>query len=389
VDESALNFLRKGNDCAAIPSSKVTTRTPERPEQFISVNEREDQKVLVVGGGPAGLAAAIAVRAAGYRVTLVERAHPPVDKACGEGILPDGIAVLRRMGIRIPTGEGFAIRGVRFISDDVSVEGEFPSGYGLGLRRTRLHEILIEHATRTGVRVLWGPSRGKPADTAGFRWVIGADGLRSRTRCAAGLDSTRRECFRFGFRRHHRLAPWTDFVEVYWGDDCQVYVTPVGSDQVGVALLTRNPRLRLDSAIGAFPVLQRRLAGATAITLERGGLTVSRRLDRVVQGKVLLIGDASGSVDAVTGDGLSLAFRQSLALAEALLARDPARYESAHRALIRRPALVAWLLLRMDHFPAVRRVIMRILAGCPGLFANLLALHTAPPEGAWRVGSPR
>jgi 2-polyprenyl-6-methoxyphenol hydroxylase-like FAD-dependent oxidoreductase len=236
---------------------------------------------------------------------------------------------------------------------------------------------------RTGVRVVWGPALDIPVDTAGFRWVIGADGIRSRIRCAAGINCTSRECSRFGFRRHYRLAPWTDFVEVYWGEDCQVYVTPVGSSDISVALLTRYHRLRLDSVLGAFPVLQRRLARAVALTSERGGLTVSRRLDRVVNGKILLIGDASGSVDAITGEGMSLAFCQSVVLAAALRAGDPTRYQVAHRALGRRPTLAAWFLLMMDHFPTVRHTIIRVLATRPELFAKLLALHTPPLEGVW------
>jgi 2-polyprenyl-6-methoxyphenol hydroxylase-like FAD-dependent oxidoreductase len=169
------------------------------------------------------------VRAAGGTVTLFERAQPPVDKACGEGILPAGIDALLSLGVRIPTGEGFFIRGVRFLSGDLSAEAEFPSGFGVGLRRTRLQEILLAHAMRAGVQVVWGAAPEFPADTPAFRWVIGADGIRSRIRCAADLGSTRRGNSRFGFRRHYQIAPWTDLVEVYWGENCQIYVTPVSS----------------------------------------------------------------------------------------------------------------------------------------------------------------
>jgi 2-polyprenyl-6-methoxyphenol hydroxylase-like FAD-dependent oxidoreductase len=209
------------------------------------------------------LAAAIAARAAGDRVTLFERAQPPVDKACGEGILPAGIDALRSLGVHIAAGEGFTIRGIRFLSDGVSAEAEFPSNFGLGLRRTRLQEILLEHAARAGVQLVWGAAPEFPGETPAFRWVIGADGIRSRIRCAADLGPACHDSSRFGFRRHYQVAPWTDLVEVYWGENCQVYVTPVGSGEIGVALLTRDAHLRLDQALTAFPALQR--AGWTAL----------------------------------------------------------------------------------------------------------------------------
>jgi menaquinone-9 beta-reductase len=111
-------------------------------------------------------------------------------------------------------------------------------------------------------------------------------------------------------------------VEVYWVGHERVYVTPIGGDEIGIAVLTRNPRIRLDRALLEFPLLKARVERAPAITVDRGRLTVSRRLRRVVRGKTLLIGDASGSVDAITGEGLTLAFRQAVALRDCLCGGD-------------------------------------------------------------------
>ena len=55
--------------------------------------------VFVVGGGPAGLAAAIAARQRGFEVVVADSAQPPIDKACGEGLMPDGVAALARLGV--------------------------------------------------------------------------------------------------------------------------------------------------------------------------------------------------------------------------------------------------------------------------------------------------
>jgi flavin-dependent dehydrogenase len=328
--------------------------------------------VLVIGCGPAGLAAAIAARIKGFDVTAVDSAQPPIDKSCGEGVLPAGVEILRRFGVQLSPGDGFPFRGIRFLSDGASVEASFQSGYGLGLRRTRLHQLLVDRASQLGVRLLWGNHLTDPAASSSCRWLVGADGQNSAVRRAAGLDAVSREFHRFGFRRHYRVSPWTDFVEVHWGARCQIYVTPVSSDEIGIAVLSRYAHLRLDSALMEFQELQRRLQGAEASSAERGAMTVSRRLRRLFRGHTILIGDASGSVDAITGEGLSLSFHQAVALSEALCSGDLGSYQAEHRRLARRPALMARLLLALDRFPPLRRSVLRMLTLEPSMFAKLL-----------------
>jgi flavin-dependent dehydrogenase len=88
-----------------------------------------------------------------------------------------------------------------------------------------------------------------------------------------------------------------------------------------------------------------------------------------------LVGDASGSVDAITGDGLNLGFRQALVLAAAMQTGDLDAYQQAHRRLARRPTLMGRLLLLLDAQPRLRHRAMRALAAHPDLFARLLAVH--------------
>jgi menaquinone-9 beta-reductase len=333
--------------------------------------------ILVIGGGPAGLAAAIAARLKGFDVTVVDAARPPIDKSCGEGILPAGVEILRRFGVQLSAGDGFPLRGIRFLGDGASVEAGFQSGSGLGLRRIRLHQILVDRASELGVRLLWSTPVAHPAAFSSCRWIIGADGQNSGVRHAAGLDAASREFHRFGFRRHYRVSPWTDFVEVHWGSRCQVYVTPVSHDEVGIAMLSRDSHLRLDNALMEFPELQRRLQDAEVSSAERGAMTVSRRLRRLFRGHTILIGDASGSVDAITGEGLSLSFHQAVALSEALSSGNLKSYQAEHRRLARRPALMARLLLALDRFPPLRRSVLRMLAFDPPIFAKLLTTYVA------------
>jgi len=106
--------------------------------------------VLVVGGGPAGLAAAIAARRKGFSVAVVDAAVPPIDKACGEGLMPDALKALAELGVEIPAGVGLPFRGIRFLGEDVSVEADFPAGSGLAMRRAALHQILVDAAAQAG-----------------------------------------------------------------------------------------------------------------------------------------------------------------------------------------------------------------------------------------------
>jgi flavin-dependent dehydrogenase len=164
-------------------------------------------------------------------------------------------------------------------------------------------------------------------------------------------------------------------MEVYWGFGSQMYVTAVGRDEVCAALLTRDPHVRLTGALRHFPDVARKLEGAEPLSEERGATTVMRRLRRVHRGRVALIGDASGSVDAITGEGMGLAFRQALALADALVADNLDQYQAAHAHLARRPVFMAQLMLLLDRFPQVRPHVLRTFAAKPGIFERLLAVH--------------
>lgn len=352
--------------------------------------------VFVIGGGPAGLAAAIAARRQGLDVVVADGARPPIDKACGEGLMPNGIAALRRLGVEIPRHAGAHFRGIRFLVSGLSADARFHAQAGRGVRRTVLHQLLVERARAAGVGLLWGTRvRGltpggvalEDGDVA-CDWIVGADGERSLVRGWAGLEAARPPLHRFGFRHHFEVVPWTDLVEVYWCREAQVFVTPVGPSEVCVALISRESRPRLDDLFLICPELARRLGGAPVTTAERGGISASRRLPAVTTGRLALIGEASGSIDAVTGEGLSLIFEQALALADALAAGDLSRYEAAHRRILRAPAVMARLLLAMDRSPWLRRRALRAFTVEPALFSRLLALHVgarASPKRA--VGS--
>ena len=330
------------------------------------------------------MAAAIALRTKGFRVAVADGARPPIDKACGEGLMPDTLAALAELGVALDTSEGFALRGVRFLEGDCSIAANFPGRVGIGVRRPLLHQKMIARAAALGVSLLWEtPVMGlldngvllSGGAVLPARWIIGADGASSRVRKWSGLDPYTRWDSRFAYRRHYHIASWSDCSEVYWGRQMQAYVTPVSPSEVCVAAVTRNPKQRMVAAMQEFPCLAKRLAHAPATTLERGAVTSMHRLARVARGNVALLGDASGTVDAITGEGLCLTFRQAAALAHALERNDLAIYRRAHRRLARRPTLMARLMLMLDRRPALLRRVLRTFAADPKLFERFIAVH--------------
>jgi flavin-dependent dehydrogenase len=339
--------------------------------------------LFVIGGGPAGLAAALAARRRGLDVTVADCSVPPIDKACGEGIMPDGLAAARSFGLDLDATGGQPFRGIRFCDGDAAVESAFPNGNGLGLRRTVLHQLMVNQAIDAGVRLAWGvrvsgmTAEGVLADDrlVRARWIAGADGGNSLVRRWAGLDACHHQSRRFGFRRHYAVRSWSQYMEIHWGDGCQLYITPVAANEVCVVLISSDHRLRLEDALPGFGEVERRLSAAVPTNLERGGVTVSRRLKAVYRGNVALVGDASGSVDAITGEGLCLLFQQSVALAAALEAGDLGLYQAEHRRIGRRPEFLAGMMLLLDQRRRLRSRVIRAMAGRPKLFEGMLAMH--------------
>jgi flavin-dependent dehydrogenase len=338
---------------------------------------------LIVGGGPAGLAAAIALRQKGLDVLLADALRPPIDKACGEGLMPDARRDLAALGIETTVHDGLPFDGIAFLSHHHQAAAHFERGSGIGIRRLRLHSLLVARCHELGVRLAWSTrvqvAEKQPLLLDGepcvYRYLIGADGQSSRVRQAAGLGEGRIFSRRFGTRCHYHVKPWSRMVEVHWGDLGQAYITPVGPEEICVATVARDPSIRMEEVLGCLPALRQNLEGASELSRMRGALTTTRKLRRVTLGMAALVGDASGSADAVTGEGIGLSFRQALLLAQAIAAENLEIYEAGHPLIQRMPHLMSRVMLRMDAWPWMRERAMSALSGQPQLFAQLLALH--------------
>ena len=356
--------------------------------------------VAVVGGGPAGLAVAAMAARRGLTVSLLERAPLPHDKACGEGVMRPGLAVLDRLGVldRLPAGQSGAIRGVRYVQEDGSaLEGALPGGGGLGIRRTALSSALLAAARSAGVDVRDRTTLRSHRRTAEVmvletdggelpaRVLVAADGLHSPLRRAEGLEVPVRGGRRFGLRQHFVAAPWTDRVEVHLSPGAEAYVTPCGPSRVGVAFLWSDGKLGerpgIASLLARFPILGRRLAGSEPDSEPRGAGPFLQRARRRVAERFALLGDAAGYVDAITGEGMSVALVCAEALAECLPevigqegnVRAFGPYEATARREFRKYAWTAGGVLALARRPRLRRGVVATLAHRPAAFEWLLA----------------
>jgi menaquinone-9 beta-reductase len=359
-------------------------------------------EVAIVGGGPAGLAVAIHAARHGLSTMVFERQTWPVDKACGEGLLTAGLKELEALGARrhLTPEDCSPIVGIRYLQEDgTQVEAHLPTPGGLGIRRLGLIRALELTAREAGVElrqqcnvrsvvrhpdeVLLTLASGEEL-SAGF--LVAADGLASPLRRAQGLEGPEEpaENRRFGLRQHFRVTPWTDFVEVHFARGVEAYITPAGRERVGVAFLWGGSQLdgkiSFQHLLQRFPRLEQRLAGAATDSRARGAGPLLRNVKNRTLDRFVLVGDAAGYVDAITGEGLTLALRSAAALGRILpdaLARGAGRetllpYERAVHAYFRRYAFFTHLLLTLSRYPRARHHVIRGMARLPITFKKML-----------------
>ncbi|WP_324649297.1 NAD(P)/FAD-dependent oxidoreductase [Georgenia sp. H159] len=327
--------------------------------------------LVVAGGGPAGLATALHAVAAGLTVVVRDPRAGVVDKACGEGVMPAGVAHLEALGVR-PAGRELV--GIRYCAPGRQAQTSFRGRPGRGVRRTELHRALREAVLAAGVPIearrvgeVEQQPGGVVVDGVPAGHVVVADGLHSPLRRSLGLDVPARGPVRYGLRRHVRLAPWTDYVEVHWARHSEAYVTPVADDEVGVAILTSR-RGPYDEQLAEFPELLARLAGAEPASGVRGAGPLRQQSRRRVEGRAVLVGDASGYVDALTGEGISLALAQAQAAVAHITAGDLAGYERSWRQIVRRHRLLTRALLAVGGSPT-RPLLVPAAQRLPRVFA--------------------
>ena len=365
---------------------------------YVSVPVREIWDLIVVGGGPAGLAVAIVAAEQGLSVLVLERRNFPPDKACGEGVLPPGVKALRRLGIadRFNRSTSYPFTGIRFIQEDGSAAESLMPSNGMGIRRTVLVEALARRAKELGavlrhrcsVNGFEAKSSEAVVDTTQGkifgRLVVAADGLHSSLRMASGLDAAPSSRRRFALRQHYKIRPWTNFVEVYVDDKGEAVVTPVCDESVGINYVWEDGVIEqptIPVLASRFPALLARLGNAPPISSVKGAGPMARAATRRNSNRMVLVGDAAGFVDSISGDGLSVAFNSALILGKHLpeiLKRGATResiqaYERDARRVYRGYWFVTNGLLIIARHPSIRRAIIRSLMRHPGIFRAMMS----------------
>ena len=290
--------------------------------------------------------------------------------------MPHTVTHLEKLGVH-PRGKTF--RGITYLDAKHSVRAEFRSGQGIGMRRTALSEALHEAAINAGVRIVHGDVDAVTQDASSVRcgeftarYLAAADGLHSPIRRSLGLDLPQRGRRRWGIRRHFQIAPWSDTVEVHWARDTEAYVTPVAEDSVGVAVLTSRQG-RLDDHLREFPALAARLAEASHGP-DRAAGPLRQRVKSQAAGRVMLVGDAAGYVDALTGEGLGIAFGGAEVLVNCVLADTPGDYDRQWRRMSRRYRALTAGLLHASGCPPVRSLIVPAASSLPRAFGGIVNL---------------
>jgi flavin-dependent dehydrogenase len=368
----------------------------------------ESWDLVIVGGGPAGLATAIVAAEQDLNVLVLERRDLPMDKVCGEGILPPGVRALEQLGVTplLDPSQFHPFTGIRFIQEDgTAAEGWLPRE-GLGIRRTVLVEAMTRRAAQAGAvirhrceatSVERNAAESIVQTRAGkmsARLVVAADGLRSPLRRVAGLEAEPNVRRRFALRQHYQIRPWTDLVEVYVDSIGEGVVTPVSPDSINVNFTWEHGAIAeptITSLAARFPKLQERLRGAPPLSPVEGAGPMGRPVKGRTAERLTLIGDASGFVDSISGEGLSIAFNSALALGKLLpemLARGATReslagYEKLARRRFRAYRTVTNVMLWLARHPRARSAAIRYLAKHGRIFNAMMgaAMKTMAPAG--------
>jgi flavin-dependent dehydrogenase len=324
----------------------------------------------------------------GLDVVLFEQKEGPIAKACGEGLMPPALSALKRLGVTSLPGTPF--KGIRYIDGEAAAEQHFSMGPGLGVRRTVLHEALLERAVSLGVDIRskrvasWShSSEGVQVEDVQARWLLAADGLHSPVRKKLGLSLPPRGPRRLGIRRHFQTQPWSSCVEVHWSPNAEAYVTPIGPNEIGVALLYNQAAIKPEGEdawnrwIRFFPDLEAKLGPACSPL--RGAGPFEQRSRSAACGRVLLIGDAAGYLDPITGEGIRLGLETAEAAIESIIQTQGKGYHQRWKHITRRYWWLTSSLLFIRHRPRLRKTIVPTLKRFPRLFRWVLdALNHHP-----------
>jgi flavin-dependent dehydrogenase len=395
-----------------------------RYREASSIMTTWDYDIIVAGAGVAGASSAILLGQEGYRVLLLDRATFPRHKTCGEGIMPEGVAILASLGLlpgMLQRGAGRA-QGLRFRSRaGVWAQADFPTvqgvpAYSVVIRRYELDQLLLERArevptitVREGFAVtealdqdgaiggVTGHAAGSPERTEAFRapLTLAADGMHSRFHGRYGIERQVWRRQRWGLAGHLRgvegLGP---YIEVLFQGESEVYMAPLADGLTLVAILAEKRAMgafrgNLERAYHEFlksvPGLGHRIEDSEMVPPvgARGPLGFTVR--PVWRPGLLLVGDSAGFLDPITGEGMTLALKCAQAAVPVVRQAFErgnwgpdtlGAYATARGRALRDVSRLTRLMLDVSRFPWLADRAIQRLSADPALFQKMLGIVT-------------
>jgi menaquinone-9 beta-reductase len=343
---------------------------------------------LIVGGGPAGSAAAIALARRGIEAELIERSDGPHDVVCGGFLGWDALAALERLGLDPAALGARPIRRLRLVSAKRSLDVPLPS-MAAGLSRRTLDAALIEAAGQAGAHVRRGkavraadlPARQVRLDgeeeVAADALVL-ASGKHELRGAARPVDiSTRPLGLRTALTPTPELERALDgVIELHLYDGGYAGLLLQEDGTANLCLSASRRRLKEAGAVeklverlaGELPAFEARLkAGAAGEWSAVSGVPYGWRAIATADG-VYRVGDQAAVIASLAGDGIAIALESGVAAARAIASGVPAAdFQRAWAREARRPVGLAEVLRRSAEHALPREAMMGLLGWFPAL----------------------
>ncbi len=318
-----------------------------------------DADVAIIGGGLAGATLAALLARRGVGVVVIERDEFPRDKVCGEFLSYDSLPILDRMSLlsRIDDAGASQLQRCRVIGERRTLEFTFPAP-ARGISRRVLDELLFRAAGTSGARLIEGAAvtairqssveftRAQLPGSISARVLVGAWGRWGRFDTEFGRSFVRERSHRhFGFKRHYRriAGSASDSTDLLSFDRGYLGVNDIEGDETNICGLVHGDRLRghrgrwdafMERVASEAPPIRRMLDQYVPVQKEfLSSEPVVFRPKSAVERGMFLVGDASGVIDPLTGNGMSMAIQSALVAAPFILAAldDRASAEEGYR----------------------------------------------------------
>ncbi|HVM60222.1 MAG TPA: NAD(P)/FAD-dependent oxidoreductase [Verrucomicrobiae bacterium] len=347
--------------------------------------------VIVVGGGPAGAAAATGCAQRGLRVTLIEHARFPRHKVCGDTINPNCWPILKRLGVasKIRDLPHDRVDGATYTATNRSIFTVDLPPATVAIRRSSLDAALLDHARSLGAQVIEGETvhdilpggrvRTNHGEYAARLGIVGADGRHSVIARRAGLASGRTpRDGHIAFQSHFEAPAALDHrvqLHLFRGGYCGL--VRVDAERVNLCIITGPQAARFHrdcEALFAHTVWQNphfRELGIAPEPLDplRSAHPLQSPAGRAAASGVFLTGDALRVMEPFTGQGIFFALRTGELAAEAITgqSRREEWYAASVATLYQGRARTNHCLRRVMYHERIARAVIPLLQHAPRL----------------------